>query len=163
MFIYFGYPDGYSSAVPGYCLLLAFMSWMAENVFLPNIYLLSYIVLFPPPHLDQGRMPNSFPFWDGRTWLYGSYQKRCSLACNYLFCSTGVLFSWAAWAESCGSVRALSVEHHLAVCVWDGGAEWHQLDGVVFTWSPCFLSHCIWPDISSWHNITVGVASVFFF
>lgn len=53
--MYFGYPDGYSSAVPGYCLLLAFISWMAENVFLPNISLQSYIVLFPPPHRDQGR------------------------------------------------------------------------------------------------------------
>lgn len=52
VFIYFGYADGYSSAVPGYCLLLVFMSWMAENVFLSNTCLLSHTVPFTPLHLD---------------------------------------------------------------------------------------------------------------
>lgn len=107
-----------------FCLLL-WAGWLKMSSF--QIFICYPTVLFPL--LDQGRMPNSFPFCDRRTWSYGSYQKRCSLACNYLLPSTSVLFSWVALAESCESGYAHSIEHCLAVWVWDGGAEWHWVDG----------------------------------
>lgn len=59
------------------------------------------------------------------------------------FCLLQGCFSFGqAGQKAAGLGRALSVEHH-CLALWDEGAEWHQVDGVVFTWSPCFLSHCI--------------------
>lgn len=153
VFFYFGYHVDCWNTIPGCCLLLAFRSWMAKN-----IYLLSYTVVIPPLPLDQGRMSGYFPFWGVRTWSYWSSQKKCWLACNYL-CLLGGCFSLGQAGQKAVD---LDMKHSLAVCVGEGGAEWNWVDGIVFMWSPCFLSHCIWPDISSWHNITVGVASVFF-
>lgn len=63
-----------------------------SKLVLPNIYLLSYTVLFPL-QLDQGGVPSLFAFWNERTPSYKSYQKRYSLICNYLFLSTKVVSS----------------------------------------------------------------------